>query len=275
MTRPRIGSVNAPCALLGPFEGCRAERPKRTRKRGKVPQETQSQTLDAAFEALKRYKPADDPAVLAPIDEAVRQTHGNPAKQAALEQRLAGYLGASSSSVARSFVCRELAMIGSAISVPPLAPLLIDDELSVYARNALERIPGPEADKALRDAVAKAKGRTKVGIINSVGVRRDARSVPLLAKTLSEEPEVAAAAAKALGEIGTTESAKVLDAFRIKAPGSVRPAVADAFLICAERLIASGDRSEAVRLLESLTDSSQAPHVRHAASRALSAARRS
>jgi hypothetical protein len=231
-------------------------------------------TLEQSFEALKGYKPGDDPAVLIPIDQAVMGFHGNAAERAALEQRLAGHLGAAYSSVARSFVCRELAIIGSAASVPALAPLLLDDELSVFARQALERIPGPEADKALRDAIAKSRGRTRIGIINSVAVRRDPRSVSSLVKAASEEPEATAAAAKALGEIGTTESAKALETFRGKGTPAQRLAVADAFLICAERLVASGERAQAVKMIEPLTDTSQPAHVRLAANRALSAAAR-
>jgi HEAT repeats len=233
-----------------------------------------SPTLDQSFEALKGYKPADDPAVLIGIDQAVMGVHGNPAARAALEQRLAGYLAASYSSVTRAFVCRELAIIGSGASVHALTPLLFDDELSVFARQALERIPGPEADKALREAIAKSRGRTRIGIINSVAVRRDSRSIPLLVKAASDEPDMTAAAAKALGEIGTAESAKALEAFRGKGTPPQRLAVADAFLICAERLLASGERAQALRLLEPLTDSSQPPHVRLAANRALSAAGR-
>ena len=145
-------------------------------------------TLEESFELLKGYKPADDPTVLIPIDQAVMKVHGNAAARAALEQRLAGYLGASYSSVARSFACRELAIIGSAASVPGLVPLLLDDELSVFARQALERIPGPEADKALRDAILKSRGRTRIGIINSVAVRRDARSVALLPRPRAKSP---------------------------------------------------------------------------------------
>lgn len=232
-------------------------------------------TLEQSFELLKGYKPADDPAVLIPIDQAVMGGHGNASTRAALEQRLAGYLGASYSSMTRSFVCRELAIIGSPASVPGLAPLLLDDELSVFARHALERIPGPEADSALRDAIGKSRGTTRVGIINSVAVRRDSRSIPLLVKVATDEPEASAAAAKALGEIGTTESAKALEAFRGKGTAVQRLAVADAFLICAERLIASGERAQAVKLIETLTDASQPAHVRLAANRALSAAARS
>lgn len=231
-------------------------------------------TLEQSFEALKGYKPADDPAVLIPIDEAVHAVHGDPGKRAALEQRLASYLSPSYASVARSFVCRELAIIGSAASVPALAPLLLDDELSVFARHALERIPGPEADKALRDAISRSKGRTRIGIINSVGVRRDARSVPVLLKATSDEPGATAAVAKALGEIGTIESAKALEAFRGKGTPAQRLAVADAFLICAARLVESGERAQALKLIEPLTDSSQPAHVRLAARRALSSATR-
>jgi hypothetical protein len=231
-------------------------------------------TLDQAFEALKGYGPGDDPERLIPIDQAVMAVHGNAAARAALEQRLAGYLGPASSSVARSFVCRELAIIGSAASVPALAPLLLEDELSVFARQALERIPGPEADKALRDATAKSRGRTRIGIINSVAVRRDPRSISSLVKAAGEEPGTTAAVAKALGEIGTTESARALETFRGKGTPTQRLAVADGFLICAERLIASGDRAQAVKIIEPLTGPSYPAHVRLAADRALSAAAR-
>jgi hypothetical protein len=231
-------------------------------------------TLEQSFELLKGYKPGDDPSGLIPIDQAVMAVHGNAAARAALEQRLARYLDASHSAVARSFVCRELALIGTAASVPGLAPMLLDEELSVFARLALERIPGPEADKALRDAIARSKGRTRIGIINSVAVRRDPRGVSLLVKAANEEPESTAAAAKALGEIGTTESAKALETFRGKGTPAQRLAVADAFLICAERLMASGERAQAVKIIQSLTDSSQPAHVRLAANRALSAAAR-
>jgi HEAT repeat protein len=231
-------------------------------------------TVEQSFELLKSYKPADDPTVLIPIDRAVMSVHGNEAARAALEGRLIGYLGSSYSSVARSFVCRELAIIGSAASVPGLAPLLLDDELSVFARQALERIPGPEADRALRDAIGKSRGRTRIGIINSVAVRRDPRSVALLLKAAAEEPDATAAAAKALGEIGTAESAKALETFRGKGTPVQRLAVADAFLICAERLVASGERALAMKLIEPLTDPSQPAHVRLAADRAISAASR-
>jgi HEAT repeat protein len=231
-------------------------------------------TLEQSFELLKEFKPGTDSTVLIPIEQAVVAVHGNETARAALEKRLVAYLGGSYSSVTRSFVCRQLVLIGSAASVPAVTPLVLDEELSVHARNALERIPGAESQKALRDALGQAKGRTRIGVINSVAARRDAASTPVLIKILSEDPESAAAAAKALGEIGTSEAAKALVAARGKGPAPVQHAVVDGTLICAERLVAAGQRSQAIILLEGLTDASQPEHVRVAAKRTLSAVTR-
>ena len=176
-------------------------------------QTPQDADLDKAFEALKTYKTGDDPApVQGPIDKAVMAVQGNMANRAALERRIAATLTPAYSYVARSFVCRQLALIGTQASVPALAPLVLEEELSVHARNALERIAGEESAKALRDALGQAKGRTRIGVINSVVARRDAASTRVLIKILGEDQDSAAAAAKALGEIGTAEAAKALTA---------------------------------------------------------------
>ena len=227
-------------------------------------------TLEQSFELLKEFKLGTDSTVLIPIERAVIEVHGNETARAALEKRLLAYLGGSYSSVTRSFVCRQLVLIGSAASVPAVTPLVLDEELSVHARNVLEHIPGPESEKALRDALGQAKGRTRIGVINSVAARRDAASTSILIKILGEDPQSAAAAAKALGEIGTSEAAKALVAARGKGPAPVQQAVVDGTLICADRLVAAGQRSQAIALLEGLTDASQPEHVRLAARRMLS-----
>jgi len=231
-------------------------------------------TLEQSFELLKEFKVGTDSTVLIPIERAVVEVHGNEAARAALEKRLVAYLGSTYPAVTRSFVCRQLVLIASTASVPAVAPLVLDEELSVHARNVLEHIPGPESEKALRDALGQAKGRTRIGVINSVAARRDAASTPALVKILGEDPESAAAAAKALGEIGTSDAAKALTAARGKGPAPVQKAVVDGTLICAERLVAAGQRSQAITLIEPLTEPSQPEHVRLAARRMLSAVTR-
>ena len=128
-----------------------------------------------------------------------------------------------------------------------------DPELTSWARIALEAIPGPEADAALRHATDKVQGRVLVGVINSIAVRRDPKAVSLLIKKLnSPDPEVASAAAVALGRIGGTKAGEALTKALATAPEAVRTAVAQGCILCAERLIAQGKRPEAVKLYDTV-----------------------
>src|ERR1041384_353268 len=86
----------------------------------------------------------------------------------------------------KAIPCKQLAIYGTKAAVPALAPLLADKDLASWARIALEAIPGPEADEALRAAVPRLKGLLLIGTINSIGVRRDAKAVEALGGKLSD-----------------------------------------------------------------------------------------
>jgi hypothetical protein len=202
-----------------------------------------AQTLDAPFTALAAYDWGADAAPFKTIDAAVVAAHGDASLRADLEKRLAAILGAGPSRAAKEYACRKLAMIGTAASVPALAALLADKDISHMGRFALERIPGPEATDALRAALGTVEGSLKVGMISSLAGRRDAGSVPLLAALLGGDAAIATAAAAALGRIGTPDAAAALAA--AKATGPVADAVVDARLACAEALARAGDRAAA------------------------------
>ncbi len=55
-----------------------------------------------------------------------------------------------------------------------LAAVLADKDNSHMARYALERIQASEVAAALRDALPKVAGALKIGVIGSLGARRDA-----------------------------------------------------------------------------------------------------
>jgi len=151
----------------------------------------------------------------------------------------------------KAIPCKQLAVYGSKEAVPALAPLLADAQLSSWARIALEAIPDPAADEALRQALGKLQGRLLVGVINSLGVRRDAGSVEALVPRLKDaDPEVASAAAVALGRIGGKAACAALEQALSGAPPAVRGAVAEGCILCAEKLLAAGQAAEAVRLYD-------------------------
>jgi HEAT repeat protein len=145
--------------------------------------------------------------------------------------------------------CQRLAVVGGKEAVPALAALLADPKLAHYARFGLEPIPDPSADDALREALKKVTGGLLVGVINSIGHRRDPKAVDALAKLLhGADAEVALAAAAALGRISGPAAAKALQDGLAKTKGAVRTAVAGAGLVCAEGLLAQGDRKQALAL---------------------------
>jgi HEAT repeat protein len=151
--------------------------------------------------------------------------------------------------------CVRLGELGAKEAVPALAALLGDEHMNVYARYGMEPIADPSVDAALRAALPRLKGNLLIGVVNSIGKRRDAGAIPVLAKMLQQgsDVELARAAASALGSIGTAASVKELQSAMPKTSGTLRIAVADACLVSAERLLADGKREQALALYTAMT----------------------
>lgn len=151
----------------------------------------------------------------------------------------------------KAIACKKLAIDGSSEAVGDLAKLLSDPQLASWSRIALEAIPGTAPDEALRKASESLEGNLLVGVLNSIGVRRDANSVEVLTKRLSDkDEEVASAAAVALGRIGNAASAKAVRAALTSGPAKVRSAAAEGCVLCAERLLDEGKAADAVALYD-------------------------
>ena len=238
-----------------------------------LPTATADEAVDKALDVLKTYDWGADRNQLKPIDDAVAASHGDADAQKALAGRLAAVLGTDATQAAKDYVCRKLSLIGAADSVPALASLLPDEKLSHMARYALERMPCDEALAAMRAALDTTKGRTKVGVINSLGVRGDTASTAAMVSLLADgDAEIAGAAAAALGGIGTADAAKALGAYQADAPEGLKPVAVDAYLACAEKLLAAGDKTQAMLIYKALAKPDQPKHVRVAAMRGLLAA---
>jgi HEAT repeat protein len=218
---------------------------------------------------LKQYDWGTDIAVVAPIDRAVAESHGNASVRDDLEQRLLAALRSDIPRDAKDYVCRKLAIVGSAASVPTLAALLPEANHSHMARFALERIPAPEAGQALRDALSKVTGDLQIGVLSSIGARRDAAAVSRLGELLKDNnAAVGRAAAIALGDIGNVEAVSMLQA-SVPSASASNPAVNDALLTCAEALLAGNQQADALTIYKRLAGDGQNRLVRLAATRGM------
>ncbi|MEE2936072.1 MAG: HEAT repeat domain-containing protein, partial [Planctomycetota bacterium] len=168
-----------------------------------------------------------------------------------IEKSLIEVLQSGAPPAEKAIACKKLAVDGTREAVPELAKLLPNEQLSSWARIALEAIPGQESSEALRAAAQSLDGRLQVGMINSIGARRDLQAVDLLIKHLADEDaEVASASAVALGKIGGDAATKSLRQALKSAPNAVRSAVAEGCVLCAERLHESGDSKMAVEVYD-------------------------
>ncbi|MGB0596280.1 MAG: HEAT repeat domain-containing protein [Rubripirellula sp.] len=177
----------------------------------------------------------------------------DPSPSAEIEKSLIDVLRSDASPAEKAIACKKLAVDGTSECVPELAKLLPNEQLSSWARIALEAIPGEESNAALRAAAEALDGRLQVGMINSIGARRDPQAVELLMTHLQDEDgEVASAAAVALGKIGGESATKSLRQALKSSPKEVRSAVAEGCVLCAERLHASGDSAMAVEVYDQI-----------------------
>ena len=177
-------------------------------------------------------------------------------------------LNSTESAAEREDACRQLAVQGTPDCVRALALLLGDEAMAHMARYALEPMPYPAVDSAFRRAAQTLRGPKLIGVINSIGVRRDREAVGLLAARLPDaDADVARAAAVALGRIGAVPAADALTKARTTVAQNALPAVQEGLLTCAQRLIESGDRTRAAAICDRLLEDEVSPAVRNAASR--------
>ncbi len=174
------------------------------------------------------------------------------------EAKLLDVLKSNATRPEKADACRELGRVGTQAAVAPLAALLGDEQLADMARHGLENIPDPAAGAALRVALGQLKGKFLVGVIASLGVRRDAQAVEPLARLLGDaDSGVAAAAAMALGKIGTGAAAAAL-----KPALGKNSAAGEALLRCAEAL-----PDQAVALYDAVRGAAGPAYLKTAATR--------
>lgn len=215
---------------------------------------------------IKSYDWGQSRVALTEMSEIIRKAHGDKAELAKLEKALLGVLEFDAKRAGKQYVCRELSLIGTEQSVPVLAGMLTDQETSDMARYALERIGGEAVDEALRGALGKARGKAKIGIVNSLGRRGDEKAVRPLSRLVTRNNEqLAAAAAAALGRIATPQAAGALAEAKNKTEGKVRMAVLDAYLKCADRMLADGEKTAAMAIYGALRSEDMPKSIRTAA----------
>lgn len=223
------------------------------------------------LEKLRSYDWGESRLALTEVTDAINKTHGNKEELANIEKALLGVLESDAKQAGKQFICRQLSIIGTENSVPTLAKMLTDETSCDMARYALQQIPGSTVDKALRNALPKTTGKTKVGIINSLGERGDIQAVPTLEKLMMFDSDmmVIEAAISALGKIAGPEATKALEKAKDKVHDKLKVVALDAYLKCADKLVAEGKKNQALAIYKELQKEDLPKPIRTAAVRGM------
>jgi hypothetical protein len=225
-------------------------------------------TLTELLDQVSKFNWGQSRAALTKVTETITKAHGDKVQLANIEKALLEVLESDATTAGKQFVCGQLCLIGTEQSIPTLAKMLTDEQTSDMTRYALERIPGPEADAALRNALQKTSGKLKTGIINSLGQRRDKEAAATLGELINDsDPMISSAAANALGQIADSQAVKILAQAKDKTTGKLQMQVLDSYLLCADLLAADGQKAEALGIYKELQQQQMPQPIRAAALR--------
>ena len=234
---------------------------------GVPPAAVDTEKLGRLLGEIAEYDYGKSREVLTQLSDFIRGLEGAENLKA-VEEKFLVFVQSDATLAGKQFICRNLSIMGTEASAEILAEMLIDPKTSDMARYALERIPGEGVDEVLRKTLPKTKGVEKIGVVSTLGLRADKKSVPLLAALIGDfDADVAAAAVAALGQIGTPDARSALAKAKDTTRGDLRMSVLDAYLNCADRLIDDGENEEALKIYRELYTGNIPPQIRNAALR--------
>lgn len=222
--------------------------------------------IAAKVAAIASYERSQSRAPLIEIEALVRASREKPEIRQAVTDSLAKLLASEATRDAKLFACRQLWYLGSEPALAALSAMLVDETTADMACYAIAQDPSPKAGQTLRDALPNAKGGAVIAIVNLLGDRHDADAVgPLVSLASGGDEAAAMAAIAALGKIGGENAAQCLSETLKKENATLRAAAMDAYLRCAERFLAAGDRKRAVAIYQELTADAYPANIRKAA----------
>ncbi len=226
--------------------------------------------VQAALDQISEYEFGDSREALSALRIIVQSSLESPDLRLQFEERMIAFLGSDASFAGKQFVGEQLSIIGSSAAVPVLGRLLLEEETADIALYALQRIPDSAVDAALRESIPIARPEVRVAIINTVGERRDRAAVADLGALIYDmDPQAARSAVVALGKIADINAATALEAARSRTSGELRGLVLDAYLRCADELVAEGNARRAASIYRDLYENEDATNIRAAALRGL------
>lgn len=195
--------------------------------------------------------------------------------QAALAETIASRVAGDQAKEIRAFLIHQLRLCAGNESVAALGKVLLDEDLCDSACLALAQIKTQYAAQPLTAALPRAKGRTKLAILQALGYLNHLDSIPAFRAALKDEDrDTRIVAGWALSRIADAGSTDLLLERAAKSEGWERIQQTKHCLVLAEKLTAADTKDIAARIYKTLAESRDDPkeaYIREAAQRGLKA----
>ncbi len=217
---------------------------------------------------ISEYDYGDSRDPLSVLRILVQSSLDSQSSMRVIEKEMISFLESDATFAGKQFVCEQLSIIGTKESIPVLKALLFEDKTADIALYTLQRIPDFAAERALRELLSDAPRNIKIGIINTLGERKDNNAVNDLEKLVYDaDQQTAESAVTALGKIADENAARVLLEASSKTDGELRNIVLDAYLLCADSFFDKGNASRAANIYQELYNNENTIRIRAAALR--------
>ncbi len=223
------------------------------------------------LERIKGFKELDSRVTITQINEYLRVMTSDKRPLTNCEKEMNKFLLSDATPDAKRFICSKLGELGSQASVSTLSDLLNIPELFESARYALEKIPGEPSAMALRNALQSTEGKNRIGIITSLGLRKDIKSIPAIAVFLNNtDPDTVISAGSALSMMEDENALSALWTAHSQSIESTRLKLTEHALNCADKILSKKKSQYALSVIRNISgDSTTNPSLRIASLRSL------
>lgn len=192
--------------------------------------------------------------------------------RSAYAQTLASQIGGKCPKDVQKYLIREIQVAGGKDVAAVLGKALLDEALCEPAAQALVAI-GDGAAEQFRAALPKVKGKSRLTVVQNLGVLTEAAAVAGLKEAAAAgDADTRTTATWALAKIGDAGSADVVLQAGDKAKGFERIAHTKAAMLLAEKLLAAGKKDGASKIYSHLRDTrkdASEAYIRERAEKAL------
>lgn len=228
-----------------------------------------SSTKDISNESkskIKSYEFGQDRTELSELENEVLASAYTSEKKNMLETKLIEILSGDATFASKQFASRQLRVIGSEKSLPILTEMLRNEKTADLATYALENINGNKVDEILLETIPLVNKKTKLGIINTLAVRKNPSSVKGLSNLMEgSDIDVAIASARALGKIANKDCSATLSLYLNTNNKQLKRVILDSYLACADKMVIENDSKSAYEIYSKIYAGNNPQNIKKAA----------